>query len=74
MLWFVAACRPGLEGSEIQLSGIAFGFGSRGAPVVGAQVSIDEMPEIQTETDANGHWNLDVPAGSNATPVFDAEG
>jgi hypothetical protein len=64
----------GAAGPTVGVSGDAFVFGPS-MMLAGATVSILEMPEQTTTTDANGHFAFDaLPAGALATFVFDLEG
>jgi hypothetical protein len=58
----------------IAVSGDAFAFGP-GGMVGDANVSVLELPELTTTTDAMGHWAFaDLPAGALATFVFEKAG
>lgn len=58
----------------IAVSGDAFAFGPS-AMIGDADVSVLELPEFTTTTDAMGHWEFpELPAGAQATFVFDKSG
>ncbi len=57
----------------ILVSGDAFAFGP-GIMISGATVSVLELPEMTTTTDADGHFELELPPGIDATFVFEREG
>jgi hypothetical protein len=61
-------------GEVINVSGDAFAFGP-GTMIGDATVSVLELPEFTTTTDAAGHWVFpDLPAGALATFVFEKDG
>jgi hypothetical protein len=64
------ACRPV---PTISLSGTAYTFNTRD-PIVGAQIRIEELPDLVAVTDANGAWELEVPARTDVTPYIVAAG
>jgi hypothetical protein len=68
----------GLGPAGIEVSGDAFAFTLPGTPyglIDGATISILEQPELVVESDAMGHFVLaEVPPGSEATFVIEAEG
>ena len=57
----------------VVVSGDAFAFGP-GVMIPDAGVTILELPERSTTTDADGHWQLELPAGATATFVFTKPG
>jgi hypothetical protein len=62
------------DGEVITVSGDAFAFGPS-AMLADANVSVLELPELTTTTDAMGHWQFaDLPAGALATFVFEKDG
>lgn len=64
----------GDPGELVQVSGDAFAFGP-GTMVADATVTILELPDQQTTTDAAGHFVFEaLPAGAAATFVFDKAG
>jgi len=62
-------------GATISAGGIAWSFQLPGLPygrINGATVSVLEMPELSTETNADGEFTIeDVPVGSQATFVLE---
>jgi hypothetical protein len=61
-------------GVAVQASGDAFAFGPY-TMITDATVTILEMPEQTTTTDADGHFVFEgLPPGGKATFVFEAEG
>ncbi|MFO7566287.1 MAG: carboxypeptidase regulatory-like domain-containing protein [Enhygromyxa sp.] len=64
----------GEPGELVQVSGDAFAFGPA-IMVANATVTILELPDQQTSTDADGHFVFEaLPAGAAATFVFDKPG
>jgi hypothetical protein len=64
----------GDPGELINVSGDAFAFGPY-TMIVDADVSVLELPELTTTTDSAGHWVFpDLPAGAQATFVFEKPG
>ena len=63
-------------GETVKLSGWAWKFVLAGTTegLEGATVRIDELPELETVTDAGGYWELEVPANATVTPYATAEG
>ncbi|MEV5986168.1 hypothetical protein AB0L85_14235 [Streptomyces sp. NPDC052051] len=53
------------EPSSVTLGGVAYNF-TTGKPIPHARVAVEETGAA-AETDDNGRWSLDVPAGSDAT-------
>ncbi len=80
---FALAC-AGLAGQvraadspeTVKVSGWAWKFVLSGTtgPLEGATVKIDELPELETVTDAGGYWELEVPANATITPYATAAG
>ncbi len=64
----------GDSGATVTVSGDAFNFGIDRGRVEGATITILEMPDESTTTDADGHFTFDLPAGAEATFVFDKDG
>lgn len=69
----------GSPSATVSMGGIAWGFTLPGQGgydrIVGASVSILEMPELTTTTDDQGEFTIDgVPVGSEATFVMEHEG
>jgi len=64
------ACRPR---ASTFLSGTAYTFNTRN-PIVGAEIRIDERPELVAVTDASGAWAIEVPVGIDVTPYIVAAG
>lgn len=60
------ACRPR---ATTQLSGTAYTFNTR-STIPGAEIRIDELPELVAVTDENGAWELEVPVGADVTPYI----
>ena len=64
--------------STVTASGNAFAFALPGEPygrIVGATVSVLEMPELSTTTEADGFFLIEgLPVGADATFVLEAEG
>lgn len=65
----------GSGGETVRFSGVAWAFNLPGTPygkIAGATVSILEMPELSTTTNAEGEFTIeDLPVGSQATPVLE---
>jgi hypothetical protein len=66
----------GTPGATVSVGGIAWGFTLPGQGgydrIVGAAISILEMPELNTTSDENGAFTLEgVPVGSQATFVME---
>ena len=76
----VLGCTETSEGSqpaEVSMGGIAWEFTLEGGygRIVGATVSILEMPELTTTTDDEGEFTIEgLPVGSDATFVLEGEG
>ena len=76
---WAAAGMGGSPAATVSIGGIAWGFTLPGQGgydrIVGASVSILEMPELTTTTDDQGEFTIDgVPVGSQATFVMEHEG
>jgi len=73
-LW-LAGCGEGSSPETVSFSGVAWAFNLPGTPygkIAGATVSILEMPELTTTTNAEGEFTIDgLPVGSEATPVLE---
>jgi hypothetical protein len=68
------ACRPRPEPpATTLLSGTAYTFNTRN-PIVGAEIRIDELPELAAVTDESGAWAIEVPVGADLTPYIVAAG
>ncbi|MCA9623711.1 MAG: hypothetical protein KC731_32035 [Myxococcales bacterium] len=69
---------PSDEPSPHQVSGDAFAFTLPGTPygrIMGGRVSVLEAPEVETTTDDEGHFALELPATvAQATFVITADG
>ncbi|MBW2548364.1 MAG: carboxypeptidase regulatory-like domain-containing protein [Deltaproteobacteria bacterium] len=67
----------GSPAATVSFSGIAWAFELRGAPygrISGAKVSILEMPELETTTNADGEFTIEgLHVGSQATLVLEHE-
>jgi hypothetical protein len=64
----------GDPGAGIEVSGDAFAFGPY-TMIANATVTVLELPDQMTTTDDAGHWVFDsLPAGGQATFVFEKEG
>ena len=67
----------GNPGQTVSFSGIAWAFELPGKPygrISGAKVSILEMPELETTTNAQGEFTIEgLPVGSQATLVLEHE-
>lgn len=72
-----AAGTGGTVGETVSVGGIAWSFTLPGKPygrIDGATVSVLEMPELTTVTDADGAFTIDrVPVGAQATFVLEHE-
>jgi hypothetical protein len=60
-------------GESVIVSGDAFAFGPY-TMIADATVTVLELPEFTTSTDAAGHFELELPAGADATFVFERDG
>jgi hypothetical protein len=56
----------------VMISGTAFEFVDMSIAIEGARVYIAEYPEIYTETDQSGYYQLEVPDNESVTPVIEA--
>ncbi len=67
----------GAPGASVSFDGIAWSFELPGVPygrISGAQISILEMPELETTSNEDGEFTLDgLPVGSQATLVLEHE-
>jgi len=63
-------CRPP---AATTLSGTAYTFNTRN-PIVGAEIRVDELPDLVAVTDDAGAWTLEVPSGADVTPYIVAAG
>lgn len=54
----------------VTLSGHAYRFNQTSTDIVGAEIRIDELPELSATTDATGYWELEVPKGATVTPYI----
>lgn len=71
-----AALLAGCGGGDnlVQLTGTAYRFNATAIKLVGATVSVAEMPDVSAVTDSNGVYTLSVPAGKQVTPYITAPG
>lgn len=73
----LVSCGEGTTGATVTFSGIAWSFELPGTPygrIEGANVSILEMPELETTTNAEGEFSIEgLPVGSQATLVLEHE-
>ncbi|MFV8749532.1 hypothetical protein ACNOYE_03150 [Nannocystaceae bacterium ST9] len=60
-------------GETVLVSGDAFAFGP-GTMIPAAAIHVLEMPEYTTSSDAAGHFEIELPAGSEATFVLEKAG
>jgi len=67
----------GAPGASVSFGGIAWSFELPGQPygrISGAQISILEMPELETTSNADGEFTIEgLPVGSQATLVLEHE-
>lgn len=59
--------------ASVLVSGDAFAFGP-GTMIANAAIHVLELPELTTTSDAAGHFELELPAGVDATFVLDKAG
>jgi hypothetical protein len=68
------ACRPGPPAPPSTfLRGTAYTFNTR-STIAGAEIRVDELPELAVLTDENGAFELEVPVGADVTPYIVAAG
>jgi hypothetical protein len=68
------ACRPRpAPPATTFLRGTAYTFNTRNT-IAGAEIRIDELPELVAVTGATGAWELEVPVGVDLTPYIVADG
>jgi hypothetical protein len=68
------ACRPKPPPPATTfLRGTAYTFNTR-STIAGAEIRIDELPDLVAVTDENGTWELEVPVGADLTPYIVAAG
>lgn len=60
--------------SCVTLSGTAYKFSEWEILLEGARIGIHEQPDVETFTDENGNWSLEVRAGGLVTPYIEAAG
>jgi len=76
-LTWMAACtaettQPAPAKTTVTLTGHVYAFNTP-TPVAGARISVAELPEIVTTTDAQGVYVLTVPDGKQVTPFVTAD-
>lgn len=67
------ACRPSPAPATRILRGTAYTFNTRSV-IAGAEIRIDELPELVAVTGDDGAWELEVPADADVTPYIVAAG
>ena len=77
LLALTAACTtettsPSPLAPTVKLTGTVYGFNTPD-PIVGAKVSVAELPDLVTTTDAQGVYVLAVPDGKPVTPFVTAD-
>ncbi|MBN8866788.1 MAG: hypothetical protein J0H98_04490 [Solirubrobacterales bacterium] len=67
---------PAQAADTVKISGWAWVFVVSGSThgIEGATIKVEEMPDLQTTTDAGGYWELEVPKGSTVTPYASSPG
>lgn len=68
------ACRPKPPAPATTfLRGTAYTFNTR-STIAGAEIRIDELPELVAITGEDGSWEIEVPVGADLTPYIVAAG
>ncbi len=69
-----ALANPARHGRDrVHLTGTAYAFDNQ-LPIAGATIRVAELPGVETTTDADGGYDLRVPAGARVTPYIEAPG
>jgi len=67
----LAAAPSAGAAKTVHITGKAYRFNQMSTYLAGAPIRVREYPDINAPTDANGDYDLEVPADANVTPYID---